>query len=70
MAYEDAQGRHEVGEKVTFPDETAQERASFERLIAFGIISLNPPLPGPAPEPSPEPAPEPTPLPGRPRRRS
>lgn len=70
MVYEDHQGRHEVGEEVTFADETPQQIASFERLVAFGIISLEPPA-----EPAPEPESEPPQLPAstqqrRPRRRS
>lgn len=71
MAYEDREGRHEIGEGVVFADETPQQCAAFERLVAFGIISLEPPAPQPAPEPQPEPSESPAPTQQRrPRRRS
>lgn len=69
MAYEDREGRHEIGEEVAFADETPQQVAAFERLVAFGIISLDPITPATPAPPPPEPQ-EPAQQQRRPRRRS
>jgi len=62
MAYEDDEGRHQVGEEVDLPIETPEQKAGFERLVAFGILALEPPFqPEPAPiQPPTPPTPEPT----------
>lgn len=41
--YEDSSGAHEIGESVEFPYETAADKANFDRLVSYGIISVDAP---------------------------
>lgn len=41
--YTDAEGKHEVGQEVEFARDTDEQKASFDTLLRYGIISKNPP---------------------------
>lgn len=40
--YTDADGKHEVNEEVEFPRDTDEQKASFDTLLRYGIISKSP----------------------------
>jgi hypothetical protein len=41
VPYEDAEGRHEVGDEVEFSRKSDQEKENFDRLIEYGIITTS-----------------------------
>lgn len=42
IEYTDAEGKHEVNEEVEFPRDTDEQKASFDTLLRYGIISKSP----------------------------
>lgn len=60
VQWTDAAGVHEIGDEVDLPRRTPDEKAGFERLLDYGIVSQSKPVETKAEtkaEPEPEPAP-------------
>lgn len=58
VQWTDADGVHEIGDEVDLPRRTPDEKAGFERLVDYGIVSTSKPV-EPKAETKSEPEPEP-----------
>lgn len=43
IPYTDAEGKHEVDEEVEFPRDTDEQKANFDTLVRYGIVTTSAP---------------------------